>query len=98
MVSGAELARRRDEHEVVRRLGWPVLNVPGVEADDIIATLALAGAEAGLDVPIIAGDNWGNSLAVEGFDAGPDTNTNACNNNTNRCKNSDRYTKTIGIK
>ena len=28
-------------------------------------------------VPVIAGDNWGNSLAVEGFEAGPDTNTNA---------------------
>ena len=28
-------------------------------------------------VPVLAGDNWGNSLVVEGFDAGPDTNTNA---------------------
>jgi len=28
-------------------------------------------------VPVIAGDNWGNSLTVEGFEAGPDTNTNA---------------------
>ena len=28
-------------------------------------------------VPVLAGDNWGNSLAVEGFEAGPDTNTNA---------------------
>lgn len=28
-------------------------------------------------VPVLAGDNWGNSLVVEGFEAGPDTNTNA---------------------
>lgn len=28
-------------------------------------------------VPVIAGNNWGNSLVVEGFEAGPDTNTNA---------------------
>jgi hypothetical protein len=28
-------------------------------------------------VPVLAGDNWGNSLGVEGFEAGPDTNTNA---------------------
>ncbi len=27
-------------HEVVRLLGWPVLEVPGVEADDVIGTLA----------------------------------------------------------
>ena len=28
-------------HEVVRLLGWPVLMVPGIEADDVIGTLAL---------------------------------------------------------
>ncbi len=28
-------------------------------------------------VPVLAGDNWGNNLVVEGFEAGPDTNTNA---------------------
>ena len=28
-------------------------------------------------VPVLAGDNWGSSLVVEGFEAGPDTNTNA---------------------
>jgi predicted permease len=28
-------------------------------------------------VPVLAGNNWGNSLVVEGFEAGPDTNTNA---------------------
>jgi DNA polymerase-1 len=29
-------------HEVVRLSGWPVLDVPGVEADDVIGTLAVA--------------------------------------------------------
>jgi predicted permease len=28
-------------------------------------------------VPVLAGDNWNNSLVVEGFEAGPDTNTTA---------------------
>lgn len=28
-------------------------------------------------VPLLAGSNWGNSVRVEGFDAGPDTDTNS---------------------
>jgi predicted permease len=28
-------------------------------------------------VPLMAGNNWGNSVAVEGFNAGPDTNTDS---------------------
>jgi DNA polymerase-1 len=43
-------------HEVVRLLGLPVLDVPGVEADDVIGTLALVGAGQGLDVIISSGD------------------------------------------
>jgi DNA polymerase-1 len=31
-------------HEVVRLLGWPVLVVPGIEADDAIGTLARVAA------------------------------------------------------
>jgi predicted permease len=31
-------------------------------------------------VPVLAGDNWGNGVAVAGFDAGPDTDTNAAFN------------------
>jgi DNA polymerase-1 len=31
-------------HEVVRLLGWKVLDVPGVEADDVIGTLAVTAA------------------------------------------------------
>jgi DNA polymerase-1 len=43
-------------HEVVRRLGWPVLNVPGVEADDVIGTLAVIAARQGIEVIISSGD------------------------------------------
>lgn len=43
-------------HEVVRLLGWPVLHVPDVEADDVIGTLARLGAEQGMQVIVSSGD------------------------------------------
>jgi DNA polymerase-1 len=43
-------------HEVVRLLGWPVLEVPGIEADDAIGTLARVAAAAGHRVLISTGD------------------------------------------
>lgn len=43
-------------HEVVRLSGWPVLDVPGVEADDVIGTLAVAAARQGVEVLISSGD------------------------------------------
>ncbi|CAG1016197.1 DNA polymerase I [Burkholderiaceae bacterium] len=43
-------------HEVVKLLGWPVLEVPGVEADDVIGTLACAAAKGGHKVVISTGD------------------------------------------
>ncbi|MEY4427374.1 MAG: hypothetical protein RLZZ182_63 [Pseudomonadota bacterium] len=43
-------------HEVVRLLGWPVLEVPGIEADDAIGTLARIAAEAGHRVVVSTGD------------------------------------------
>ncbi|MCP1290160.1 DNA polymerase I [Chromobacterium sp. S0633] len=43
-------------HEVVQASGWPMLVVPGVEADDVIGTLARAGAAAGMRVVISTGD------------------------------------------
>ncbi len=43
-------------HEVVRLLGWKVLVVPGVEADDVIGTLAAAADAQGIDVVISSGD------------------------------------------
>jgi predicted permease len=44
--------------------------------DEIGALPGVTGVVATI-VPLIAGDNWGNSLGVEGFEAGPDTDTNA---------------------
>jgi DNA polymerase I len=43
-------------HEVVKLLGWPVLTVPGIEADDAIGTLARIGAESGHQVIVSTGD------------------------------------------
>ena len=43
-------------HEVVKLLGWPVLTVPGIEADDAIGTLAKVGAASGHQVLISTGD------------------------------------------
>jgi DNA polymerase I len=43
-------------HEVMRLLGWPVLAIKGVEADDVIGTLARLGAEQGMEVIISSGD------------------------------------------
>ena len=43
-------------HEVVKLLGWPVLTVPGIEADDAIGTLARVAAEQGHAVVISTGD------------------------------------------
>ncbi|RZL64872.1 MAG: DNA polymerase I [Variovorax sp.] len=43
-------------HEVVRLLGWPVLTVPDVEADDVIGTLAKVAAAQGVEVIVSSGD------------------------------------------
>ncbi len=43
-------------HEVVKLLGWPLLEVPGIEADDAIGTLARLGAESGHQVVVATGD------------------------------------------
>ena len=43
-------------HEIVRLLGWTVLAIEGVEADDVIGTLAVAAAQQGVDVVISSGD------------------------------------------
>ena len=42
--------------EVVRLLGWKVLDVPGVEADDVIGTLSCVATEQGLATVISSGD------------------------------------------
>ncbi len=43
-------------HEAVKLLGWPVLTVPGIEADDTIGTLCKVAAAAGYDVIVSTGD------------------------------------------
>ena len=43
-------------HEVVRLLGWQVLDVPGVEADDVIGTLAAVAGAQGVRVIVSSGD------------------------------------------
>jgi len=43
-------------HEAVRALGWPLLMVDGVEADDVIGTLARQAEEAGLETVVSTGD------------------------------------------
>src|SRR5690606_35690178 len=42
--------------EVVETLGITVLELPGYEADDIIATLATQARDAGMDVIVVTGD------------------------------------------
>ena len=42
--------------EIVQALGIPILRVPGVEADDVIGTLAVRGAADGMAVTISTGD------------------------------------------
>ncbi|WP_137919639.1 DNA polymerase I [Hydrogenophaga sp. 2FB] len=43
-------------HEVVKLLGWKVLDVPGVEADDVIGTLAHVASQQGITCIISSGD------------------------------------------
>jgi DNA polymerase I len=43
-------------HEVVQLLGWKVLAVPGVEADDVIGTLACMASKQRIEVIISSGD------------------------------------------
>ncbi len=43
-------------HAAVKLLGWPVLTVPGIEADDTIGTLCKVAAAAGFNVIVSTGD------------------------------------------
>ena len=43
-------------HMAVRALGWPLLMVDGVEADDVIGTLATLAAAGGIETVISTGD------------------------------------------
>ena len=42
--------------QVIRALGYPLVEVPGVEADDVIATLTTEACRRGMTVVIVSGD------------------------------------------
>ncbi len=60
--------------------------------EDDLAALPGATGVAGSMVPLLAGDNWGNDVSVEGFSAGPDTDMNSRYNEI-----STAYFSTLGI-
>jgi DNA polymerase-1 len=43
-------------HEAVRHMGWPILMVEGVEADDVIGTLSVQASELGMNTIVSTGD------------------------------------------
>jgi DNA polymerase-1 len=43
-------------HVAVKAMGWPILMVDGVEADDVIGTLSVEAAKAGMNVVVSTGD------------------------------------------
>ena len=52
-----DLARQIEPlHECIRALGWPLVSIEGVEADDVIGTLAREAAGAGIEVVVSTGD------------------------------------------
>ncbi|HST44566.1 MAG TPA: DNA polymerase, partial [Luteimonas sp.] len=55
--------------EIVEALGMPILRIAGVEADDVIGTLAVQAAAEGIDVTISTGDKDFAQL-VHGEDGG----------------------------
>ena len=52
-----DLARQIEPiHQAVRAMGWPILMVPGIEADDVIGTLAVAATQRGMNTVVSTGD------------------------------------------
>ncbi|UUM30557.1 DNA polymerase I [Vibrio japonicus] len=43
-------------HDVIRAMGLPLISIPGVEADDVIGTLAYQASQQGMPVLISTGD------------------------------------------
>ena len=43
-------------HEAIQALGWPVVEIEGIEADDVIATLARQASDAGLTTVVSTSD------------------------------------------
>ena len=53
---GDLLAQLEPIEMLAQALGLPVLEIPGMEADDVMATLAARGAHEGLEVVLVASD------------------------------------------
>ncbi|MBW7902175.1 MAG: DNA polymerase I [Rhodocyclaceae bacterium] len=52
-----DLARQIEPlHECIEALGWPLIMEPGVEADDVIGTLARQASAQGIEVVVSTGD------------------------------------------
>lgn len=52
-----DLARQVEPiHAVIKLLGWPVIELPGIEADDVIGTLAQSASKRGQRVLVSTGD------------------------------------------
>ncbi|MFT5532302.1 MAG: DNA polymerase-1 [Candidatus Paceibacteria bacterium] len=52
-----DLARQVEPiHEAVRAMGWPLIMVEGVEADDVIGTLAVEAVKHGMKTVVSTGD------------------------------------------
>ena len=60
--------------------------------EDELRALPGVVAASGSSVQILAGNNWGSNLSVEGFDAGPDTDTRSQYNEVGP-----NYFRTLGI-
>jgi predicted permease len=60
--------------------------------EDNLAALPRADGATDSLVPLLAGDNWGNDVTVEGFEAGPDTDTNVRYNEIGA-----GYFRTLGV-
>src|SRR5690625_2397416 len=43
-------------HQIIKAMGWPMLCVPGVEADDVIGTLTHLASERGIHTIVSTGD------------------------------------------
>jgi len=60
--------------------------------EDELAALPGVNGVTGALVPLLGGSNWGNDVAVEGFPAGPDTDTNSRFNEVGP-----EYFRTLGV-
>ena len=77
-------------HEIVRLLGLPLIQVSGVEADDVIGTLATQAAAKGMDCIISTGDKDMAQLVNE--------HVSLINTMTNTHMDSDGVVEKFGVK